>query len=257
MTSDAVSLANQSPDRFASTRWSMVLACGDAAITAQTARDALTQLCQAYWRPIFAFICRRGYSVSDAEDLTQDFFLKVLEGTLLQRADPERGRFRSLLLKALTHFLSDAKDKQAARKRGGDFRFISLDEWAAEAPSRLAIPEHALESWPAERIFDLRWAATVVERALRSLAEECEKHGRRRVFDALSSSLAAEREDVSIADLARQLGVAQGMVKRLLHEMRKRYRALLRQEVADTVEHPESIDEEVRYLCAILAMQTD
>ena len=113
-----------------------------------------------------------------------------------------------------------------------------------------------MTSWPAERIFDLRWAATVVERSLRRLAEECEAHGRRRVFDVLSGSLMAERAEVSIPELSRRLGLAEGPVKRLLHEMRERYRGLLREEVADTLDEGESIDEEVRYLCGILGDQT-
>ena len=237
------------------TRWSVILSCTDTGTGNPAVRDALSQLCQIYWRPIFAFICHRGYSVSDAQDLTQDFFLTVLEGALLERADPERGRFRSLLLKALTNFLSDAKDKKIARKRGGHLHFVSWDEWMAEGPSHLSVPEHAMTSWPAERIFDLRWAATVVERSLRRLAEECEAHGRRRVFDVLSGSLMADRTEVSILELARRLGSAEGPVKHLLHEMRERYRGLLREEVAGTLDEGESIDEEVRYLCAILADQ--
>jgi len=227
----------------------------DSGTITQTSRDALAQLCQTYWRPIFAFICRRGYSVSDAQDLTQDFFLVVLEGNLLERADPDRGKFRALLLKALNDFLSNARDKRRALKRGGDIQFVSWDDWAAEAPSRLSIPGQAVASLSAERIFDLRWAATVVERALRRLAEECQKHGRRRVFDALSGSLIAERGDVRLIDLGRQLGVTEATAKRLLHEMRGRYRGLLREEVADTVEELESVEEEVRYLCSVLAME--
>jgi RNA polymerase sigma factor (sigma-70 family) len=242
-----------SPDRFATTRWSVVVSCADSGTATGTAREALAQLCQTYWRPIFAFICRRGYSVPDAQDLTQDFFVMVLEGTLLDLADPARGRFRSLLLEALRRFLKDASVSRSAQKRGGKVQFVSWDDWMAEAPSRLSIPQQALESLPPERLFDLRWAATVVERALRRLAEECESHGRRRVFDALSGSLGAERADVHYVDLAKSLGVSEASVKRLLHEMRERYRALLRQEVADTVEKPDSIDDEVRYLCAALA----
>jgi RNA polymerase sigma-70 factor (ECF subfamily) len=242
-----------SPDRFATTRWSVVLSCADSGTATGTAREALAQLCQTYWRPIFAFICRRGYSVPDAQDLTQDFFLMVLEGNLLDLADPARGRFRSLLLEALRRFLKDASVSRSAQKRGGKVQFVSWDDWMAEAPSRLSIPQQALENLPPERLFDLRWAATVVERALRRLAEECESHGRRRVFDALSGSLGAERTDVHYVDLAKSLGVSEASVKRLLHEMRERYRALLRQEVADTVEKPDSIDDEVRYLCAALA----
>ena len=177
----------------------------------------------------------------------------VLEGNLLNLADPARGRFRSLLLEALRRFLKDASVSRRAQKRGGKVQFVSWDDWMAEAPSRLSIPQQALENLPPERLFDVRWAATVVERALRRLAEECESHGRRRVFDALSASLAAERADVHYVDLAKSLGVSEVSVKRLLHEMRERYRALLRQEVADTVEKPDSIDDEVRYLCAALA----
>ena len=231
----------------------MVLSCADLGTATGTAREALTQLCQTYWRPIFAFICRRGYSVPDAQDLTQDFFLMVLEGNLLDLADPARGRFRSLLLEALRRFLKDASVSRCAQKRGGNVQFVSWDDWMAEAPSRLSIPQQALENLPPERLFDVRWAATVVERALRRLAEECESHGRRRVFDALSRSLGAERADVHYVDLGKSLGVSEASVKRLLHEMRERYRALLRQEVADTVEKPDSIDDEVRYLCATLA----
>ncbi len=256
MTTKAAAKDGDSPDCFQTTRWSVVLSCADSGVATDNARDALNQLCQAYWRPIFAFICRRGYSVSDAQDLTQDFFRITLGGKLLQRADPDRGKFRALLLKALKDFLNNARQKQSAWKRGGGVQFVSWDEWVAEAPSRLSIPEEALTNWPADRIFDLRWAATVVERALRRLAEECERHGRRRVFDALSGSLAAERSEVSLVDLSRRLGVAEIVVKRLLHEMRERYRALLREEVADTVEKPESINEEVRYLCATLAFES-
>jgi DNA-directed RNA polymerase specialized sigma24 family protein len=255
VTSEAVPAGNRFSNRFPATRWSVILSCADAGRGNPAVHDALSQLCQNYWRPIFAFICHRGYSVSDAQDLTQDFFLTVLEGALLGRADPERGRFRSLLLKALTNFLNDAKDKKTARKRGGHLRFVSWDEWMAEAPSRLSMPEQAMTSWPAERIFDLRWAATVVERSLRRLAEECEAHGRRRVFDVLSGSLMAERTEVSIPELSRRLGLAEGPVKRLLHEMRQRYRGLLREEVADTLDESESIDEEVRYLCSVMADQ--
>lgn len=246
----------RSPARFATTRWSVVLACDASAGRTAAARAALADLCQTYWRPIFAFISHRGYAFADAQDLTQDFFLRILEGPLLTRADPERGKFRTLLLKALTNFLSDMKEKRSARKRGGDVQFISWDDWMAEAPSRLSIPESALASWPAERVYDLRWAATVVERALRRLAEECERQGRGRLFDHLSGSLMAERADVSMAELMRRTGLAESPLRNLLHEMRERYRSLLREEVADTVEEPESINEEIRYLCATLALQT-
>jgi DNA-directed RNA polymerase specialized sigma24 family protein len=240
------------PERFATTRWSVVLSCGAAEGSTQLARTALAQLCQTYWRPIFAFVCRSGFSTQDAQDLTQDFFLMVLNGPLLHRADPNRGRFRSLLLKALKNFLNDAKDRQRAGKRGGDAQFIQWDDWMSELPSQFSISVYDSERWSAERIFDIRWAATVVEHALSRLGEECESRGRRRVFDVLSNCLAAEREDVSYARYSKMLGIPETAVKRLVHQLRVRYRALLRREVAETVDKPEDIDEELRYLCAAL-----
>jgi RNA polymerase sigma factor (sigma-70 family) len=246
-------MGGRSPERFATTRWSVVLSCADPALGDETARQALAELCQIYWRPVFAFICRHGRSVPDAQDLTQDFLLMVLEGNLLKRADPNRGRFRNLLLKALQHFLLDDLDKKRARKRGGDLQFVSWDDWMAEAPSHLSISAAGAESWPAEKLYDVRWAATAVEHALRRLGEECESRGRRRVFDVLSDYLATERQDVSYQELSKTLGVPDAAVKRLLHRLRVRYRELLREEVAQTVERPEDVDDELRHLCAVLA----
>ena len=253
MNLDIAAKGEQRTDRFVTTRWSMVLSCGESGTDEEKARLALADLCRIYWRPVFAFICRRGRSVPDAQDLTQGFFLMVLEGRLLQRADPNRGRFRSLLLKALQDFLIDDSIKKRALKRGGDMQFVSWDEWMAEAPSYSAIPTTEAESWPAEKLYDARWAATAVEHALRRLGEECESRGRRRVFDVLGDCLAAEREDVSYKELAKTLGVPETSVKRLLHQLRVRYRELLREEVAQTVEKSGDVDEELRYLCAALA----
>jgi RNA polymerase sigma factor (sigma-70 family) len=238
--------------RFMTTRWSIVLSCADSGTDRDKAQTALAELCKIYWRPVFAFICRQGHSVPDAQDLTQDFFAKVLKSRLLQLADQNRGRFRSLLLKALQRFLHDEVDKRRARKRGGDLHFVSWDDWMTEAPSHLSIPSGESDNWSPERIFDVRWAATVVERALRRLGDECEKHGRRRVFDVLSSCLTAERQDVSYATFARILGIQETAVKNLAHRLRNRYRTLLREEVAETVGGASEIDAELRYLCAAL-----
>ncbi len=242
---------------FNTTRWSLILASLDSGSPDGKAREALAQLCRIYWRPIFAFICRKGHSIEDAQDITQDFFVMILKGDLIQRADRSRGRFRALLVTALQNFLIDAHDKAHARKRGGDRQIVSWDEWMAEAPSRLSIPAASLESWPAEKIFDVRWAATVAENALRRLQEECESHGRRRVFDALSASLTADRADVHYDVLARELGVETAAVRRLLHQMRQRYRQLLRAEVAETLQRPEEVDNELRYLVSVLATQAE
>jgi RNA polymerase sigma-70 factor (ECF subfamily) len=250
---DASATGGRSPERFATTRWSVVLSCADPTIGEEVARQALAELCKIYWRPVFAFVCRHGRSVPDAQDLTQDFLLMVLEGSLLKRADPNRGRFRSLLLKALQNFLADDIDKKRARKRGGDVQFVSWDDWMAEAPSQLTVSAQAVESWPAERLFDLRWAATVVEQALRRLREECESQGKLRAFEALRSCLGADREDVSYPTLSQTLGVPEATVKRLVHRLRQRYRSLLREEVAETVADPAEVDDEIRHLCGVLA----
>jgi len=249
----AISDVRDRPYRFATTRWSVVLASAGSQGEEQKAREALNQLCESYWRPVFAFICRHGHSTTDAQDLAQDFFLMVLEGNLLKLADPHRGRFRALLLKSLENFLRESARTGRARKRGGNVHFISWDDWMAAAPSRFSISPLALESWSPERLFDLRWAATVTERALRRLREECEAKGRLRVFDSLSSCLGAERTDISYSSIAATLGIDETTVKKLLHLLRQRYRDLLRGEVAETVADPAEIDDEIRYLCAALA----
>jgi DNA-directed RNA polymerase specialized sigma24 family protein len=241
-----------SSGRFVATRWSVVLSCADAHGDDQKVHKALAELCKIYWRPVFAFIRRQGHSPPDAQDLTQDFFVTVVKGQLLQRANPARGRFRSLMLKALPDFLRDAETKRCASKRGSEMRFVPWDDWMAEAPSHFSISQQESEGWPAERIFDVRWAATMVERALSRLGEECERRGRRRVFDVLSPCLAAERDDVSYSKFSKTLRIPEASVERLVHQLRVRYRALLREEVGRTVEKPDEIDDELRYLSAAL-----
>jgi DNA-directed RNA polymerase specialized sigma24 family protein len=234
----------------------VVLSCADSGGDEEKAHAALAELCKTYWRPVFAFICRKGQSVPDAQDLTQDFFAMVLKGRLLERADQNRGKFRSLVLKALQNFLHDAGAKRHARKRGGDVQFVSWDDWMAEAPSELSISAQALDSLPPERLFDLSWATTVVEHALRRLREECESKGKLWLFQALSPHLPEERDEVSYATLSADLGVAETVVKKQLHKMRQRYRSLLCDEVSQTVEDPGDVDDEIRYLCASLATGT-
>ena len=148
--------------------------------------------------------------------------------------------------------MNDAATKQRTRKRGGDVQFVSWDEWRAEAPSNLTLPAQVLESWPDERLFDLRWATTVVEQALRLLREECESQGRLLAFETLRPCLGAEREDVSYSTLAHALGVPEATVKQLVHRLRQRYRSLLRDEVAETVADPAEVDDEIRHLCRVL-----
>jgi len=245
------------PPQFATTRWSLILSAARSEGGEQKAREALNELCRTYWRPVFSFVWRRGYSVEDAQDLTQDFFVKILEPGWLRHADPNRGRFRSLLLKSLQNFFVNAAERTHTRKRGGDVQFVSWDDWMAEAPSQLSISAQALDSLPPERLFDLRWAVTVVEHALRRLREECESKGKRRLFHALSSHLTAERDEVSFAQLSAELGIAESAVIKQLHNLRQRYRSLLRDEVAHTVADPAQVEDEIRYLCAALAAGSD
>jgi RNA polymerase sigma factor (sigma-70 family) len=239
---------------FVTTRWSLIRQRyapeGGGAVNA-----ALAQLCQIYWRPIFTYIYRRGHSAPDAQDLTQDFFLMLLEGNLLQSADPKRGRFRSLLLKSLQNFLIDAAVKRRRHKRGGGVQFVSWEKWMADAPTQLAIPLATLESSPPEALFDAGWAAAIAEEALRRLRMECESKGRRRVYEALHKYLTTERAEICYQDLSRILGVPEPTVKSLLHHFRTRYRSLLREEVAKTVESPAKVDDEIRYLCATLSAE--
>src|SRR5882762_8165392 len=181
---------------FTTTRWSLVLAGANSEGDEQKAAEALAELCRTYWRPIFSYVYRRGYSSEDSEDLTQDFFLMILETNWLRQADKGRGRFRSLLLKSLQNFLHNVADKKQTLKRGGSVQFVS-------------------------------WDATVVEQALRRLREECEGKGRLRLFEGLRDHLTAERADISYADLGTALGVAESVVKKQLHNLRQRYRWLL------------------------------
>jgi RNA polymerase sigma factor (sigma-70 family) len=244
------------PREFVTTRWSLIVSAANGR-EEQKARDALAELCRTYWRPIFSFVRARSYSIEDAKDLTQDFFVIMLKDNWLQRADRNRGRFRSLLLRSLQNFLINAAEKTHARKRGGDVEFISWDDWESGAPSELSIPAQARDSLPPERLFDLSWATTVVDHALQRLREECESKGKLWLFQALSSHLTDERDELSYANLSGELGMAETAVKKQLHKMRQRYRSLLRDEVSRTVENPADVDDEIRYLCASLATGTE
>ena len=238
--------------QFATTRWSLILnqrfSDGES-----SAPDGLAQLCQIYWRPIFAFICRQGYPALDAQDLTQDFFVTILEGKLFTSAHPDRGRFRCFLLKSLKNFLIDTQKSRRRHKRGGHINFVSWDQWMAEAPSQLLVSVRALESCSAETVFDFRWAANVAERALLRLRSECENRGHRRIYEILREHLTADRTEISYARLAEVMGVSAVVVKKLLHDFRMRYRRLLREEVAVTIENEADVDQEIRYLCTVLS----
>jgi DNA-directed RNA polymerase specialized sigma24 family protein len=245
-------LASGGGQQFATTRWSLILTQG-LSDPRSSARDELALLCQIYWRPIFAFICRNGYPAQDAQDLTQDFFVTILEGKLFASADPERGRFRCFLLKSVKNFLMDTERKRRRHKRGGEFDFVSWEQWTEEAPSQLLISARALESSSPETVFDARWAASTAEQALRRLRLECESRGHRRIYETLRHHLTDDRTEISYAHLSQLLGVSSAVLKRLLHEFRLRYRRLLREEIAATVGDGADVDQEIRYLCTVLS----
>ncbi len=241
-------------DLFATTRWSVVLSSAEKGDVNSPAQAALGELCRTYWRPIVAFISHRGYQAADAQDLAQDFFVRILEGDFLDHADPLKGRFRAFLCTSLQNFLRDQHTRAQAKKRGGDRLFVSLDASPAGLPSHLSFSAAALESWPAEKIFDLRWAATVVERALHRLREEFERRGRGAVFSAIEEFLASELDGAHLANVANMLTVSEGSAKTILHRARARFRTILRAEIAETVADTADLDAEVRYLCAVLSV---
>jgi len=231
---------------FATTHWSVVLNAADS--DAPQARDALERLCRAYWYPLYAYVRWRGRSPEDAQDLTQSFFVRLLERDLLAVASPERGRFRSFLLTALRNFLADEHDRASARKRGADRPLLSLDELEGEAryalePAEVASPD---------KLFERRWATTVLEQAWTLLAAEYAAEGKAEMFRELRRFNSAQEGAPGYAETAGKLGLPENTVKSLVHRMRQRYRALLRREIGQTVANPAEIDEEIRYLLQVL-----
>ena len=212
------------------------------------ARAALEGLYCAYCYPVYAFIRRRGYGRPDAQDLTQEFFVHLLETGALGRADPRRGRFRSFLLGALEHFLAHAAERAAAQKRGGGCQMVWLDDETAESQYQLAAPQ----AITAEALFDARWALTLLERALASLRHQYASDQKEAVFEALKEFVAPgdSGPESSYETAAHALGVGVGTVKTLIHRLRKQYLALVREEVARTVADPADVDDELRALIA-------
>jgi len=229
---------------FATTRWSLVLHAREDSVGAH---DALSALCRAYWYPLYAFVRRQGCSPHDAQDLTQDFFARLIAKGWLDDVARERGRFRSFLLAAMKHFLANEWDKARAQKRGGGAECISIDEAIAEGRYR----DEPASVETAEKLFDRRWACTLLDQVLARLRAEMIAAGRGVQFDALKPCLTGEKPHH--AALAAQLGLSEGAVKVAVHRLRDRYRALLRTEIAQTVADPSEVDDELRHLFAALS----
>ncbi len=245
--SSAAHDTGQNAGRFEATRWSIVVAAGRGTADSQNAHEALEHLCTAYWYPLYAFVRRQGHSPHDAQDLTQEFFARLLARNFLDDADPAKGRFRSFLLGAVKHFLSDEWDRARAQKRGGGVRPISLDAESAETRYRL---EPADES-SAEKIYEQRWALALLDEVLKRLRDEFIRDGKEDVFEALKPALTGAK--IPPAEIAGRLGVKEGAVRTAVHRLRTRYRDLLRAEIAETVASPAEVDAEMQHLFAALA----
>jgi DNA-directed RNA polymerase specialized sigma24 family protein len=261
---------------FAATRWTLVLAAGGE--DAPRAAEAMAELCRIYWYPLYAYIRHRGHPSHESEDLTQEFFVLLLgsekgtgsekeTGTFspkgpqgapqkrclspfpsLAGVDRRNGKFRSFLLAALKHFLANQWDRTQAQKRGGGQAVLSLDALSAEGRYRRE-PAHNLTP---ERLFERQWALTVLERVLARLQSEHEAGGKAALFQTLKPFLTSGRPAATYAEAAAALQMSAGAVKVAIHRLRRRYRQLLKEEIAHTVAKPEEIDDEIRYLMACL-----
>ena len=236
--------------RFATTRWSVVLAAGKSSSLDQ--KQALEALCQSYWFPLYAYIRRRGYGTHEAEDHTQAFFAHILEKHNLQTADPKYGKFRSFLLIRLKYFLGDERDRGRAQKRGGGRKILSLGFQNAEDQYAL---EPADQLTP-EMLFEKSWALTVLERTMDRLESEMADKNKQKIFEHLKVYLTTEKDVIPYQSMATKLKMSEGSVRVAVHRLRRRYRELLRDEIGQTVAGEDQIDEELGYLFAALATKS-
>jgi DNA-directed RNA polymerase specialized sigma24 family protein len=232
---------------FATTHWSVIVAAGKGADSPH-AREALETLCRAYWYPLYAYARQLGQSHAEAQDLTQSFFLQLLDKSWLAQVDRTKGKFRSFLLVAMNHFLANEWRRLRAEKRGGQAVFISLDDESVEErwqlePVTWAAPETA---------FEQRWAAALLERVLFRLRAEQVAAGKSKLFDELKVFIVGRKGEVAYTDLAAKLGSTEGALKMSVQRLRHRYGEILREELASTVSSEVEIEAELRYLLAVL-----
>jgi RNA polymerase sigma-70 factor (ECF subfamily) len=245
MTSPTVALTAA----FAPTRWTLVLAARGETPAAQA---ALGELCEAYWTPVFRFLRREGRDEDTARELTQDFFARILARDGFARADPERGRFRSFLLGAVKHFLGDVRDRGQAAKRGGGTATEPLPgEGGTDTAAGFQIADPTADV--PDTFFDRQWAFALMENSFATLAAELATGGKAEQFAVLKPWLVGDTAELSQAGAAQMLGVSEGAVKVAIHRLRKRFRELVRAEVAQTVPEPAQVDIELRYLVEVLA----
>jgi len=232
---------------FATTQWSLVLAARERESTA--GREALVRLCSRYWYPVFAYVRRRGHAREEAEDLTQEFFANLIEKSVLDAVDPERGRFRSFLLTACRNFLANDWDRRSARKRGGGNPLLSIDADGAE--QRYA-RELAHGQTP-EALYERQWTLTLLAQVLDELQDEYASTGRGRQFERLKRFLTAEDDAGTYAEAARDLETTEAAVKVAVHRLRARYRRALRATVAATIESEDDVNDEIAFCLRVLS----
>jgi RNA polymerase sigma-70 factor (ECF subfamily) len=231
---------------FVTTRWTVVLAAQER--TLPQSEQALESLCRTYWYPLYAYVRRLGHQTADAQDLTQEFFARLLAKEWLASADREKGRFRTFLVVALKRFLANEWDRVHRDKRGGHAPHLPLDPDQAEARYR---SEPALEL-TADRIYERRWALTLLENTMNRLREEFEQANKAAEFERLKVFLTADKSAIPYADVARGLGTSEGAARVAVHRLRRRFREVFREEVAHTVAGSEEVDEELRHLLSTL-----
>ena len=237
---------NAGKDYFATTRWTMVVTAGAAS---PQAGQALAQLCQTYWVPLYTYLRKKGRQPAEAEDIVQAFLARLIEKAALATANPNRGRFRSFLISSLQNFVANLRDQEFAQKRGGNLKKFSLDFSTAEEA-------YHREPWTdltPEKIFDRQWAIDLLNLVLSNLANEYAKSGKDRLFERLRPALTGDAQAIGYAGIASELHISADAVKMAVSRLRKRYRELLRQNIADTVASPEDVDDELRHLFAALS----
>ncbi len=249
MNSETPTPSSDTPrgDIFVTTRWTVVLSAGRKS-SPQSDR-ALGELCQTYWYPLYAYVRRQGKTKEDAEDLVQAFFEKFLEKNYLEGLSAERGKFRAFLLASLKHFLANEWDKSQRQKRGGGVTHLSLDWQSADARFHLDPPDPASP----DKTFDREWALALLERVIARLRDECVADGKEKLFVQSRGYLMVGESAIPYVDAANSLGLEEGAVRVAVHRLRKRYRQLLRDEIAQTLDDPAQVAEELRALQAALA----
>lgn len=233
---------------FATTHWSVVLLAGQEGKVPE-AREAFAQVYLDYWYPLYAYVRRRGNSPTDAEDITQDFFVRLLEKKSLQGLAQAGGRFRSFLLRSLDNFLANEWDRRHSQKRGEGQPLLSLNVADGEAKYSQALSDHETP----ETLFERQWVFTLLAKVLDQLRQECDATGKGGLFEDLRLHLQGDRQGPPYAEIAARQGMSEGAVKVTVHRLRQRYVELLREEIARTVSRPEEVDEELRHLIALSA----